>query len=365
VPAAHDRLRILHLTDRLSARGGADWHLLGVLAHLAREAELVLAVGRDDGTATAPCPVARVPALAESHSAPLGPELARLLDDFAPDVLHVHNVMSPTALAWAAERGAMMTVQDHRSFCPGRGKLTATGEVCRVAMSRAACAPCFDDHAYVQRLEALTRARLDALRGMRAITVLSAYMRRELAEVGLEPSRVAVVPPFAFGLDAAAVASGPPCVLFCGRLVAAKGVWDAVAAWRAAEVALPLVFAGSGSERQALEAAGFEVLGWVPHEAVSGLYRRARALLLPSRWQEPFGIVGLEALTLGVPVVAWDSGGVREWAGDDVAPYGDVDALATRLRRALADATQPAAPPPGFDQASLMAALWDVYRRVA
>ena len=34
---------------------------------------------------------------------------------------------------------------------------------------------------------------------------------------------------------------------------------------------------------------------------------------MPSRWQEPFGIVGLEALTLGTAVAAWDSGGVREW----------------------------------------------------
>jgi glycosyltransferase involved in cell wall biosynthesis len=356
-------VRILHLTDRLSARGGADWHLLGVLARLAPEAQLVVAVGRDDGTAIAPCPTTQVAALARAERAPCRPALDRLAAEVAPEAVHVHNVMNPAALEWAAERGAVMTVQDHRVFCPGRGKLTAAGHVCQTAMSPAACSACFDDESYFERLAALTRERLEAVARMQAITVLSRYMARELAAVGVDAARLEVIPPFAFGLAEGEPAAGPPCVLFSGRLVAAKGVWDAVAAWRLAEVDLPLVFAGTGSERQALEAEGFEVLGWVPHEGMAPVYRRARALLFPSRWQEPFGIAGLEALTLGLPVAAWDSGGVREWAGDDVAPWGDVVALAARLRRALAE--EAVAAPPGFEEQALMAALWDVYRRVA
>lgn len=350
--------RVLHLNDRLSARGGADWHLLGVLEELAGDAELCLVVGRDDGTAAAPCPVAMVPALASPRPKALGTALDRLADDFGSDVVHVHNVMNPTALAWAAERGAVMTVQDHRVFCPGRGKLTAAGEVCQTAMSAAACAACFEERGYFERIARLTRERLEAVGRMRAVTVLSRYMVRELMAVGVPEARLAVTPTFVHGLDPEAAPCGPPCVLFAGRLVAAKGVWDAVEAWRRAELDLPLVFAGTGSERQALEAAGFEVLGWVPHDELSGVYRRARAMLLPSRWQEPFGIVGLEALSLGVPVAAWDSGGVREWA-PEVTPWGDLDALAARLRRAVEERVEAA---PGFGVGEAMAALWAVYR---
>jgi glycosyltransferase involved in cell wall biosynthesis len=236
-----------------------------------------------------------------------------------------------------------MTVQDHRYFCPTRGKWTRAGSVCREPLRRELCADCFEDPAYFQEIMALTERRLDALRGLRCVT-LSSYMRGELLEAGLAPERVSVVPPFVADLDPRAQPDGGPCVLFVGRLVEAKGVRDAVSAWRASGLALPLVFAGSGPLRAELEQDGHEVLGWQPRERLAATYRRAQVLVMPSRWQEPFGMAGLEALSLGVPVAAWDSGGVREWhpGGEGLVAWGDVPGLG----RALASlAGRPATPP--------------------
>lgn len=151
---------------------------------------------------------------------------------------------------------------------------------------------------------------------------------------------------------------GAPCVLFVGRLVEAKGVADAVAAWRESGLSLPLVVAGTGPLRETLRGEGIDVLGWVPHERMSRLYRRSQALLLPSRWQEPFGIVGLEALSMGVPVVAWESGGVAEWHPGPLVAWGDVAGLARALRSA---AGGHAVCPDGFDRATLMDRLLAVY----
>src|SRR5262249_47281973 len=155
--------------------------------------------------------------------------------------------MNPTALARAAAAGALFTVQDHRTVCPARGKWTARGEVCRTAFSASACAECFEDAAYHDEMVRLTRARLDALRGA-TVVVLSAYMKGELVAAGLAPDLVHVVPPFVdFGDgdpdEGHGRAAGPPCVLFVGRLVAAKGPLDAVEAWRRSGIALPLVVA--------------------------------------------------------------------------------------------------------------------------
>ena len=218
---------------------------------------------------------------------------------------------------------------------------------------------CFDDRPYFDEMLPLTRARLTALQGATVI-VLSEYMRRELVFAGLSAPRVHVVPPFVdFGDGVAGpLEDGPPCVLFMGRLVEAKGPLDAVAAWRRSGIALPLVMAGTGPLRGAVEAAGALVLGWVPHGRLPALLRRARALLMPSRWQEPFGIAGLEALSFGVPVVAWDSGGIREWHPGPLVPWGDVDGLARALQGAIATR---AAMPTGFEREHLMQRLDQAY----
>jgi glycosyltransferase involved in cell wall biosynthesis len=99
-----------------------------------------------------------------------------------------------------------------------------------------------------------------------------------------------------------------------------------------------------------------------PHERLPRLLRRARALLMPSRWQEPFGIAGLEALSLGVPVVAWESGGIREWHAGPLVAWGDVAGLARALRAVIGST---ASPPAGFAPAPLMDRLERVYAGAA
>lgn len=368
-------VRLLHLTDRLSQRGGADWHLLGVLEQLVRRGhEVHLAVGRVDDPDAAPSgvQVLRLPGLDAREARPVD-ELAALVQRLDPSLVHLHNVVNPRALEWAAglRRPRLMTVQDHRAFCPGRGKWTAAGERCAVpAPDAQACAACFDAGSpYFASIYALTTARLRALRQL-PLTVLSCYMKEQLAAAGVPAAQIHVVPPFVHGLEGDSAASRPAsgsCVLFAGRLVASKGVAEALEIWRRSELELPLVFAGTGPERNRLRLdaqPGCEVLGWVPHAELAPIYRRAAVLLMPCRWQEPFGIVGLEALSLGLPVAAWDSGGIRDWhPGEEagLAPWGDVEALARATRdlvgrRALA--------PAGFTREALMERLERVYREV-
>lgn len=159
-------------------------------------------------------------------------------------------------------------------------------------------------------------------------------------------------------------------MLFVGRLAEAKGVREAVRAWRRSEVELPLVVAGTGPLRAELEAEAakgaspaLEVLGWVDRERLSALYQRARALLLPSRWQEPFGIVGIEAMSFGVPVVAFESGGVTEWhPGPGLVRWGDTAGLARALRKAVERRLLLL---PRYDRDEAIGRLTALYARVA
>ena len=349
-------MRVLHLSDRLTDRGGAYWHLRGVIAQQSNDPDfdVHLAVGRDDHVVPSPCHVIELPGLESRTREPV--DLASLVDQLRPDVVHVHTVMNPEALEQAGRLEGVtkvLTVQDHRFFCPGKGKWTEDGEVCAERMSEKLCTKCFEDDEYYREILTLTHERLEALKRFRVV-VLSNYMKREL---GL--SDVHVIPPFVHGLDATVAPDGPPCVLFAGRLVEAKGVLDAVEVWKRSGVELPLVLAGTGTLRNELE--GCEVIGWVPHERMAALYRRAVAVLMPSRWQEPFGMVGLEAVTMGAPVVAWDSGGISEWHPGPLVAWGDVEGLASKLREAIGTRAEP---PRGFDAESLMRRLTLLYEEV-
>lgn len=340
-------MRILHLVDRLPGRGGAYTHLAGIVAALHERGHETLVVGGDQEEGLE----------ARGRQAV---DLEAAVRRFRPDVVHLHTIVNPAVLEWAAGHPAMITIQDHRYFCPARGKWTADGRVCRDGYSPDVCRGCFDDEAYFRGIFALTQERLAAVRRL-TVVALSHYMRMELVAAGVPESAVSVVPPFVHDLDLAAPPDGPPCVLFVGRLAESKGIDEAIEAWRRSGVDLPLIVAGTGPRRGAVEAQGVTVLGWVSRERLALLYARARALLMPSRWQEPFGIAGLEARAFGVPVVAWESGGVSEWYdGEGLVPWGDLDGLARELRRAVQRRSTPAA---GFDRDALMDRLLAVYER--
>jgi glycosyltransferase involved in cell wall biosynthesis len=328
-------VRVLFLNSRLSDRGGADRWLLGVLARLQGRVETLLAVGYEDralprAERSRIGPVVRIKGLdgrglGRRDGGPVE-RLRRLIDQFAPHVVHANDVTDPELLEVGAASGrGVQTVQDHRFFCPGRGKVDAADRPCHDPMGES-CLRCFEDAAYGERMLDLTRRRLAPLLRMKRITVLSRYMARELAGVGVPPDRIARIPPF---VDALAVEPGPRSGagggefhLLASRLTLHKGVEVALAAARALRTALPLVVAGDGPlagavEQESRNAGGrVRYAGWADRSRLAALLGRARSVWLPGLWAEPFGIAGLEAMAAGVPVISSAGGGVSDWLAD-------------------------------------------------
>jgi glycosyltransferase involved in cell wall biosynthesis len=81
---------------------------------------------------------------------------------------------------------------------------------------------------------------------------------------------------------------------------------------------------------------GVEYVGEADAERKRELYLRARALLMPIRWPEPFGLVMVESLACGTPVIAFPEGSVPEVVRDGVTGFvvDDEHAMAEAIGRA-------------------------------
>jgi glycosyltransferase involved in cell wall biosynthesis len=120
---------------------------------------------------------------------------------------------------------------------------------------------------------------------------------------------------------------GGDYLLFLGRISPAKGPQHAIAAAR--ELDVPLVIAAKmnePSERAFFEEAirpalgnGIEYVGEVGHEEKVRLLQGARATLFPIEWEEPAGLVPLESMACGTPVVATRRGAMPEVVRDGVS----------------------------------------------
>ncbi|VVC55695.1 putative glycosyltransferase [Beijerinckiaceae bacterium RH AL1] len=138
----------------------------------------------------------------------------------------------------------------------------------------------------------------------------SSFIARRIAKAYRREAEV-VFPPVS--LDAFEIAAEPTrdFYFYIGQLVPYKRVDLAVAA--CTKLGRKLVVVGAGSEDARLKAmAGptIEFRGWASHEELAGYYKNCRALLFPG--EEDFGIVPLEAMASGRPVIAFGSGGALD-----------------------------------------------------
>jgi glycosyltransferase involved in cell wall biosynthesis len=165
----------------------------------------------------------------------------------------------------------------------------------------------------------------------KAMVVASDHMRDEFSRYSDLAGRVTTIPLFTSG-PAATTGRRTLDVVFLGRLTPLKGADLLLGALHEAGaiVGRPLtaLIAGEGPARAALQAKAAvlgadgtvraDVPGWIDASQRDAALARASILALPSRWPEPFGLVGLEAARFGVPTVAFDTGGIRTWLTPDV-----------------------------------------------
>jgi glycosyltransferase involved in cell wall biosynthesis len=136
-----------------------------------------------------------------------------------------------------------------------------------------------------------------------------------------------------------------PYFLFVGAFAAYKGVDVLLSAYADLCDAPPLVIIGYGTAEYPVSTVrapqGVTIVKNWPHRVVMEAWRRSLVGVVPSIWGEPFGLVVLEAMAMGRPVIASAVGGLQEMVTDDetglVVRPGDPTALRDAMQRLLYD----------------------------
>lgn len=289
-------------------------------------------------------------------------EFRRVLSGVAPQVVHVHAGFTSLSAVLlrdlAARHPTVGQFHDVGSFCyHGTRRFMSGDALCRRRVGIGCwTSGCYRPSGPASMLRGAAQSMikaglLAAWRRLPRIVMPSRYLQDVAALHGFPADRLRVVanisvPP----LPGGEAGASPPLILFVGSLLPAKGahlVLDALALvadrpWRAA-------FVGEGPERGALAAQALrlgladrvELAGTLDRAGLDRLYRRCSMLVHASTMPESFGLVGVEAMGHGKPVVGFDLGGVGEWLIDGktglAAMPWSVGDLAGAIRRLLDD----------------------------
>ena len=345
-------MRILHVHDQAFFQGGVEQILFDTAAGLAAnghpQALLFDGESTDAGFST---PFENI-----------DNDLS-IIHSFKPEVALLHKVADTGRIEELAK--ALPTahmVHDHDMVCPRKHKYFPLSlAVC----NKPAGLSCYLNLCCVQkpasdsslpiRIQgtANVKRQLHAAQNVQRFIVGSRYMKSELETNGIASDKIEIVHPVPAALQTPRVLpmSNSREVLFVGQVIRGKGVDLILKALSSLKGEWQATIVGEGNHLDACKQLAKQLgianrvrfPGWVPHEQLDDYYRSARLLVVPSRWPEPFGMVGIEAMARGRPVVAFANGGIPDWLDHDntgfLIPAADVTGMASAIQALLNNAS--------------------------
>lgn len=252
-----------------------------------------------------------------------------LIRDFRPDLIHVHNLyhqISPSILKVAKRHRlpVVMTAHDFALLAPNYA-LYHDGRVCEITRPknywRAVQHRCVGGSQVKSLLCAAEMAFHDRLGAWRdnidVIITPSEFVRQKFIDFGWPANRLVRLPHYVDTKKWQPRYSGD-YVLFFGRLSEEKGIGVLIDAARNCP-GVPIKIVGAGPLEKKLrqkvidaKISGVEFVGRLDGEELREAVVGARFVVVPSVWNEPFGLVVLEAYAAGKPVIASRVGGLAE-----------------------------------------------------
>ncbi len=322
--AAGDEVRLLTSSAGDAGHGSADFVAFGTSA---KAAQAVLQIANPHAALT----------------------VWRAVREFRPDVAVVNMFalhLSAVVFNALGSVATVLLVSDYKCICPVSTKLLPDGSICRVPAGFVCRRKgCLGTLHWLRDQPRYALIRSGLRRPMR-IVACSEWMRGELARNGLAADTLLFPVPAPLHPFPRRPASSPTFVT-CGRLDTEKGVDLLLRAFARLVAKYPearLRILGDGPLRESLETLAARLnlttsvtfFGWMQTEGIEAALVDAWALVVPSIWAEPLGLVAIEAIVRRVPVIASASGGLAEIVDEGKSGLlfanNDEDQLLSRLR---------------------------------
>lgn len=292
-------------------------------------------------------------------------DIQKALAHFSPDLVFIHKMAEPGVLGGLLKSNlpTVRMVHDHDLCCMRGYKYNYfSRRICTRAASLYCVFPCGASIARrpgarflpVRWVSYLAKRRELALnRKINRLIVATDYMRAELLRNGFAADKIEIhapVPRSGRITDQSSF-DGRNRMVYAGQIIRGKGVDVLLEALARVQTPFECVILGDGSHRAECERLCDELglrdrvrfEGYVPQARIAEFYKDASLAVMSSLWPEPFGATGLEAMRCGLPVVAFDAGGIREWLLDGengyLVPWMDRDCFARRVETLITDKT--------------------------
>jgi glycosyltransferase involved in cell wall biosynthesis len=343
-------MRILHVNGSARLTGGVETYLADLVSAQSCRGDSVGLLASDDSTDFS---------VNAFQSVSAGEVTVReFVTRFQADVVHIHDACLPIAIEEELRRDhptvdffhdfSFACASGEHYFRDGTACNRSHGRGCLLNLVFRGCAHRSDLRGPISRYRELNR-RLPVLREATAI-VASRYMRSVAIGNGLASSRCHVIPYFTQRPATPPPPSDGAAVAFVGRISSGKGLDTLLRSLALVQGEWErLLVSGDGwalSEARNLSTrlglhTKVSFLGWCGREEIRDILREAQVVVVPSRWPEPFGLVGIEAMAQARPVIASRVGGIQEWLDDGetglVVEAGDERSLARAIDTLLAD----------------------------
>ncbi len=355
-------MKMLFVHDRLGAFGGAEANILLTASALKNRG---LTTGLLHGDETGQGEAAWIEAF--SSFFPLGAKnnksrVQTALWEFQPDVIYVHKMSDLDVVQQLVEGKVPVVrmVHDHDLYCMRSYKYHYWSRaICARPASPFCVYGCGASIArqrhgpfpikWVSYLAKRREIRLN--QKCRRLIVATRYMKGELLRNNFAGPKIEIIPPVTqhAATPVRSSFSDRNLILFAGQIIRGKGVDVLLEALAHVNAPFECVILGEGNHKSYCQELSVKLglqdrvhfKGFVPQAEIRNYYRECSVVVLSSVWPEPFGATGLEGMRCGLPVVAFDAGGIREWLIDGcngfLVPWMDRAAFAARVDALLAD----------------------------